>query len=272
MTTIWTEEHDPYGAATLEFVAVTDERPLTGALWLPKDIAAGSPLALFGHGVSYDRYQLPIPYMAKRFCDEFGWASLAMDGPGHGLRAPANADETTFMTEIRRLPVLDDVVDDWSVAIEAATDRIDSSAPANLGTGSAAPDGHRTGSAVPRLAYFGLSMGTMFGLALIASRDDIEVAGLGLLGTTGAGTHFASEFVELAKSVECPTVYIMQLDDEMFPREGYLRIFDAIGAENKRLHANAGGHVAVPLEEVDFAFDFIVGQLNGTSTKRIVNR
>jgi len=252
MTTTWTEAHDPYGSATLEFVAGSVERPVTGALWVPTQLAKGSPLVLFGHGVSYDRYHLPIPYMARRFGDEYGWACLAMDGPGHGLRAPAVANEATFMAEIRRLSVLEDVVGDWSIAIDAAGDRI--------------------GVVSPRLAYFGLSMGTMFGLALIAGRDDIAVAGLGLLGTTGAGTHFASEFIELASSVKCPTFYIMQLDDEMFPRDGYLQLFDAIASENKRLHANVGGHVEVPLEEIDFAFDFMVGQLNGTPAKRIANR
>lgn len=245
MTTTWVETRDPLGAPTLEFTVERDgTSPVTGALWVPEDPDPDGRLILFGHGISYDRYHLPIPHMARRFAQECNWYSVAMDGPGHGLRMAVGADDETFLAEIRRPTVLDDMVVDWKVAIEAARGRI-----------------HHGGS---RLGYFGLSMGTMFGLPLIAQRDDIDVAVLGLLGTTGAGSLFASDFLDAARAITCPVMYIMQLGDELFPRDGYLEVFDAIGSSDKRLHANPGGHVDVTTEEIKFAYDFIRFRTGGS--------
>ena len=32
----------------------------------------------------------------------------------------------------------------------------------------------------------------------------------------------------------------MQFEDELFPRDGYLQLFDALGSTDKRLHAHPG--------------------------------
>ena len=63
----------------------------------------------------------------------------------------------------------------------------------------------------------------------------------------------------------------MQLEDELFPRDGYLELFDAIVSEDKRLHANPGLHPEVPAEEVDFVVDFLRTRLGSDIPRRIVN-
>ena len=52
---------------------------------LPEQPAPDTPLILCGHGASGDRYQAPIPHLAKRF-RAIGAGTLALDGPVHGLR------------------------------------------------------------------------------------------------------------------------------------------------------------------------------------------
>ena len=74
-----------------------------------------------------------------------------------------------------------------------------------------------------------------------------------------------------ARQVTHPVLFLMQLEDELFPRDGYLELFDALATEEKRLHANPGLHPEIPAEEVDFAFDFITGHLEGRIKPRIVN-
>ena len=40
-------------------------RPVTGAIWLPKDSCESNSVVLCGHGASGDRYQDPIPYLVN---------------------------------------------------------------------------------------------------------------------------------------------------------------------------------------------------------------
>jgi len=66
-------------------------------------------------------------------------------------------------------------------------------------------------------------------------------------------------------------MHLMQLEDELFPREGYLKVFDTFPSTDKRIHANPGVHPEIPAEEIDFAFDFLTKHINGTAIRRIIN-
>jgi pimeloyl-ACP methyl ester carboxylesterase len=129
-----------YGAE--EFRIHGNARPVTGALWLPDQAGPDTPLVFCGHGASGDRYQAPIPHLARRFTDESGFAVLAIDGPVHGLRQIGPGGRAAFAEEMRRPDFVDRMVADWLCAWRAVQAR-------GLGAG--------------RLGYFGLSMGTMFG-------------------------------------------------------------------------------------------------------------
>ena len=60
-----------------------------------------------------------------------------------------------------------------------------------------------------------------------------------------------------AARIRCPVLFLMQLEDELFPRDGYLAVFDALASDDKRIHANPGLHPAVPAEEIATSFAFI---------------
>ncbi|MEM7365948.1 MAG: hypothetical protein AAF525_18170, partial [Pseudomonadota bacterium] len=76
-----------------------------------------------------------------------------------------------------------------------------------------------------------------------------------------------------AANITCPVLFLMQLEDELFDRQGYLDLFDALTSDDKRLHANPGLHPEVPTEEINFSFDFMLAHLSGSghqsSTTRI---
>ena len=120
------------------------------------------------------------------------------------------------------------------------------------------------------LAYFGLSMGSLFGIPFIASRTDVTVAAIGLMGVQPDFPH-GETLLEDAARIECPILFLMQLEDELFNRQGCLDVFDAFAAKDKRLHANPGLHPEVPVEEIDFTFNFMLAHINGTQAKKIVN-
>ncbi|MXY56196.1 MAG: hypothetical protein F4Y41_07300, partial [Gammaproteobacteria bacterium] len=233
----WWSANDPTGRSVREFRLARDgsERPVTGALWSSAGRAdSSSPLVLFGHGASGDRYQSPICHLARRLARS-GCAALAIDGPVHGLRQVGPGGRAALGDEMRRETFVDDMVEDWLWALAAAREHV----------------------RVADVAYFGLSMGSIFGIPTLAKVPDAKAAVLGLLGTTGAGRPFAERVLADAAAIRCPVLFLMQLEDELFPRDGCLELFDALAGEDKRMHANPGLHPEVPGEEIDFSFEFL---------------
>ncbi len=236
-----------------DFRIDTGGRPVTGALWLPEQTSSSTALVLCGHGASGDRYQAPIPHLARRF-SAHGIATLAIDGPVHGLRQQGPGGRAALAEELQRPSCTDDMVADWLLALRSVREA----------TGLNG-----------RLAYFGLSMGTIFGIPLLAaaSARDITVrcSVLGLAGTTGAVAFLGERLSRDASTITHPVLYLMQLEDELFDRDGYLALFDALGSEDKRLHANPGLHPEIPSEEVDASIEFICARLEGEVPRRVTN-
>ena len=232
----WRDTTDPTGRSVREFRIAREgiERPVTGALWSPSRMQV-SALVLFGHGASGDRYQAPICHLARRFVDEAGCYALAIDGPVHGLRQVEPGGREALREEMRRPTFVDDMVGDWQAALAAAGEQVSFDA----------------------LAYFGLSMGSMFGIPLLAALPETRAAVLGLLGAANVGRPFAARVLADAARIDCPVLFLMQLEDELFPRDGYLALFDAFASDDKRIHANPGLHPQVPAEEIAFAFNFL---------------
>jgi len=235
----------------VEFIVERDgRRNVTGALWLPAEVGADVPLLVLGHGASGDRYQRPLPGLAQRYADELGGPSLAMDGPVHGLRAVEPGGRAALAIERQRPTALADVVEEWHFAIDLAL-------------------GHEAIGSRP-LAYFGLSMGSAFGIPMIAERDDVVVSTLGLLGVEGLFGDTKHELLDSAAKITHPVLFLMQLEDELFGRDGCLELFDALASDNKRLHANPGLHPMVPNEEILFAFEFLQAHIQGTAPSGVM--
>ena len=232
----WWSTNDPTGRSVREFRLFRDGsgRPVTGALWAAGRGDSPSPLVLFGHGASGDRYQSPICQLAGRLVRR-GCSALAIDGPVHGLRQVGAGGRAALGDEMRRETFIDDMVADWLAALALTRRQI----------------------RVADLAYFGLSMGSIFGIPTLARLPDPKAAVLGLLGTTRAGRPFAERVLSDAGEIRCPVLFLMQLEDELFPREGCLELFDALASDDKRMHANPGLHPEVPGAEIDFSFDFL---------------
>ena len=244
----WTDATDPRSNLTREFRICRDnKRDITGALWLPKTPVMGKTLICCGHGASGDRYQTPISQLAERFTGA-GLPVLSLDGPVHGLRRVGDGGRGAFFPEYQRKDSLVDMTDEWACAVELI----------------------QTEMKVGKLAYFGLSMGSLYGLPFVASRTDVTVATLGLMGVQTNFPH-GETLLKAAELIACPILFLMQLEDELFNRQGCLDVFDAFASMDKRLHANPGLHPEVPNEEIDFTFDFMLSHINGTQAKKVVN-
>ena len=89
----------------------------------------------------------------------------------------------------------------------------------------------------------------------------VTAATLGLLGTSGAVSPLSERLRADANQIQSPLLFLMQLEDELFPRDGCLDLFDHFSSENKTLHANPGLHPEIPGFEVRNTIEFIADHL-----------
>jgi dienelactone hydrolase len=155
----------------------------------------------------------------------------AIDGPFHGERVdrylpPAEYQERIVSRGVER--VIDEMVADWLAAIAAIVDQYDV----------------REDS----VAYLGMSMAARFGLALAAaSGPRLRCAVLGKFGLVQSGAlnkglDMPWRYADYARQVTIPVLYQILWDDEVFPRDGQLALFDLLGSPEKHLRAWPGAH------------------------------
>ena len=230
-----------------EFSSIRGDRPVTGVLWVSKKSKPGAPLILLGHGASGNRHQTPIPILAEKFCADHGFNCLSIDGPVHGRRQVGPGGRAAFWPEWQRPGNVEDMIADWQHALDHAQALLE------VGTGP--------------VGYWGLSMGTVYGGPLVGAEKRIKAAVLGLMGISGPD-HYKVTIKSYAVSINCPVLFIVQLEDELFTRHEQFELFDLIAASDKRMHANPGLHPNVPAEELRHSVEFLVRQLTGNPEPR----
>jgi dienelactone hydrolase len=158
----------------------------------------------------------------------------------HGDRAKLLGRDPGIASERRwwRENLTDEMVEDWQATIDALQ-KLD-------------------GIGIGPVGYWGLSMGTIFGLPFVAAEPRVQVAVLGLMGAMGPTR---DRLRKDAARVDCPVLFLVQWDDDLVPRESALELFGALGATDKRLHAHPGIHTAVPREEFDAGEAFLAEHL-----------
>jgi dienelactone hydrolase len=234
------------GIRTRRFEVVRGERTVPGLLWTPYDAQGQRPLVLIGHGASGSKAEEYVVALARRLVHRHEFAAAAIDGPIHGDRTLPGADDPTqLMMVFAKIwgsdPTLtDEMIADWRAALTELQ------AIPEVGAGP--------------VGYWGLSMGTIFGLPLVAAESQIKAAVLGLMGNVGPTKE---RIIKDAADVTCPLLFLLQWDDELFKRESAFELFDLIGSSDKRLHANKGTHAAVPSDEFEATQTFLARQLQG---------
>jgi dienelactone hydrolase len=222
-----------------------DGLPIPTVYWSPAGSARGVVLAC--HGGSGHKKSNAILMIAQA-CSPLGLAVLAIDGPVHGERrsdgdlSPATARQA-FREAWRAGLGRTDIGHDMRAALDALQ---------RLPTYAALPVG-----------YIGVSMGTAYGLPLLAQDTRIRAAAIGLWGTTYPASEHLDSF---ARQVRCSVWFTQQWNDEFFDREGSFALFDAIGAADKRLVAYPGTHKELEGERLTDAVAFVAGRLLGAAS------
>ena len=231
------------GVSERRFDLDVESRMVPALLWTPEGATGPRPLVLFGHGATRHKRVDHILALARHLVGEFGFAALALDAPGHGdRRADPNADDlqvfSDFLSEWSRPGTVDDMVAEWKEAL-AVVRGLD-----EVGDGP--------------LGYWGLSMGTIYGIPLVAVEPRVQVAVFGLMGLVGPTL---DRLAADARRVTCPVTFLQQWDDSLLPRQQVLDLFDALASVDKRLHVHPGEHASVPVEEMEFSVAFLARHL-----------
>jgi pimeloyl-ACP methyl ester carboxylesterase len=225
------------------FEVELDGRTVPGVLWVPDTGKGPRPLVLVGHGATRHKRIDYLVALGRRLAVDYDFAVAAIDGPGHGdRRAPGPDDEialfSAFLAEWSREGTTDDMVADWRATLDALRELDE------VGDGP--------------VGYWGLSMGTIYGVPLAAAEPRIQVAVFGLMGLLGPTR---GRMAADAASITCPVLFVQQWDDSLIPRAEALEMFDAFASVDKRLHAHPGDHSAVPVEEIVFSARFLARHL-----------
>ena len=231
------------GVAERGFTVDVDGRCVPGILWLPDPADGPRPLVLVGHGATAHKRADYVLALGRRLAGAHGFAVAAIDGPGHGERRPPDRTDdvqifSDFLAEWSRPSTVDDAIADWEVTLDALRRLPD------VGDGP--------------LGFWGLSMGTIYGLPFAAAEPRVQVAVFGLMGMVGPTRE---RMRADAERLSCPVLFLQQWHDALIPREQVWELFDALGSVDKRLHASPGEHSAVPLEEFEFSAAFLARHL-----------
>jgi dienelactone hydrolase len=216
-----------------------DEEPtIPLSVWTPAERARG--VVLIGHGLGADRshpgVQIPAEYLVERL----GIAVVAPDLPEHGARSRGP----------RRW---DDVVAAWQAYWSAG------GAAALRDEWLRILDFARERFAGVRAGYFGLSLGTQYGVVFLAHAPQIAAAALGLFGSEPPPK--SAVMNSYAPRVRCPVYFVQKQDDEIHSRESTDHLFASLASAEKELDSSPGRHTAVTPETLRRACDFVARHL-----------
>ena len=209
-------------------------------IWAPEGASGPRPLILMGHGGSQHKKTPGIRTRAARYAQKFGYATLAIDAPGHGDRIPreqaaelmrevgarVTGQTSGAMSPERLAQMLRrslQAVPEWKAALDLAQsfDFV----------GDAGPIG-----------YWGVSMGTAIGVPFVSAEPRITCAVFGLAGLRAGAT----EMEAAAAKITIPVEFVFQWEDAVAPRESGVALFNAFGSREKTMHINPGGHMDIP--------------------------
>src|SRR5436853_1388463 len=152
------KEHLQDGVADRGFEVTVAGRTVPGVLWHPDDGAPGPrPLVFVGHGATLHKRVDHVLALATLLVRDHGFAVAATDAPGHGDRADVN-DElqlfSAFLAEWSRPGSTDDIIEEWRAVVDGLRGLEE------VGDGP--------------LGYWGLSMGTIYGVPFVASEPRVQ--------------------------------------------------------------------------------------------------
>lgn len=214
-----------------------------GLHWLP-DGAEPKATVLLGHGGTGSKQSPNVIALAGRLVRDCGYAAIALDAPAHGDRMTAGqraAMEARVAATQQR-----EQAGRRGLAPRLFRSLMDT-APQAAAEWRALLDELGPGA----FGYYGVSMGTVYGMRLLAGEPRISAAVLGL------GALLEEEQRRQAAAITIPLLFLYQWDDQLMERPEGMALYDAFGSADKTMHVNPGGHGSIPEHERDAMVAFL---------------
>ncbi|MBE1495483.1 dienelactone hydrolase [Amycolatopsis lexingtonensis] len=218
-----------------------------GILWTPESAPGPVPLLLLGHPGGLERMHPRLAARARHAVAD-GYAAATIELPGGGdrprlatvdearadLRRALAAGEPVGEDVVERLifPLVDQAVPEWRATLDALLAQPGIDGP---------------------VGFAGGVLAIAVRLALVEPRIAAAVL--------FAGSYVPRRMFDEARQVTTPLLVLLQWDDEGNDRQLALDLFDALGAKEKTLHANLGGHTGIPGFEGDDGSRFFARHL-----------
>jgi dienelactone hydrolase len=214
-----------------------EESAIPLSVWTPDE--RPKAVVLLGHGLGADRTHPTVRAPVQVLVETLGLAVVAPDLPEHGVRTargtgPASAEAwQNFWTSGG--PAL--LRDEWVRILDFARDRF---------------GGQRVG-------YFGLSLGTQYGVVFLAHAPQVAAAVLGLFGSEPPPK--SAIMNSCAPRVRCPVYFVQKQDDELHSRASTSHLYESLASTEKVLDSSPGRHAAVTPETLARACRFLAERL-----------
>jgi dienelactone hydrolase len=237
----FTRERTADGVTERLFDLTVAKERVPAVIWAPEGAKGPRPLVLMGHGGSQHKKIGSLAARARNYAQRLGYATLAIDAPGHGdritreraaelaaevgARVRGEAGARQFTPEMLRQMAERTVmaVPEWQSALDAA-------------------QSFEFVGKHDRVGYWGVSMGTGIGVPFVASEPRIKCAVFGLNGLRAGAT----DFEHAANAITIPIEFVFQWEDAIASREAGLNLFNSFGSQEKSMHINPGGHLDTP--------------------------
>ena len=241
------------GVAQRRFDLTVEGRTVPGMHWWP-DGQAPRGTVLMGHGGFQSKEAPNIVAMARQFATERGFATIALDAPGHGdrrtpeqvrqqeetLRRLQNGRGRDGARQPKARPASPSAVED------------DGREPRMVREWKALLDDLQAkNTATGPFGYWGVSMGARYGIPLVATEPRITAAVFGLFGLLPDPT-----FRGHVAAISVPLLFLFQYNDELMTPKAGIALWEAFGSQEKTMHVNPGPHVGIPIFERDSSLAF----------------
>ena len=215
-----------------------EKKDFSGTVWHSRASSGVRPLLLLAHQEDEDRQSPDLMDFMSLMCGKYGFVVAAIDGPMHGARRVGTVDQSMMKHEFDQAWIdgeetITPMVMDWKITVDALCELAEVDAR--------------------HIGYFGLSMGTAYGIEVVAT--DMRI-GAAIFGQWGSHYAHHERVLKNAKRINCPVdFYAFEKDPNLIHQKTLL---DTFRSEEKKWITYSKRSLFSNKKHVEMAKDFFV--------------